>query len=141
MRKVVCEKKGTSGSTKSSNSGDLVSELVLLIVITSIYVKSHSVWSKARRLARDGQITKRGTGRTRGKVEEDTEHESSIGFNDDGRCEQGDVTIWWTTNATKPSFDHEAPASACGKSPRLRGVCFSSDCSRGFSKLQILGCS
>jgi hypothetical protein len=31
------------------------------------------------RLARDGQITGRGTGRTRGNVEEDTEHESSLG--------------------------------------------------------------
>jgi hypothetical protein len=43
------------------------------IVITSIYVNEESLCAEQSRLVRDGQITARETGRTRGKVEEDTE--------------------------------------------------------------------
>jgi hypothetical protein len=42
------------------------------------YLREESLCVEQSRLARDGQITGRGTGRTRGKVEEDTEYASSV---------------------------------------------------------------
>jgi hypothetical protein len=76
-------KKGTSDPKKSSNSGDLVSEFSS-IDSNNQYLREESLCVEQSRLARDGQITGRGTGRTRGKVEEDTEYASSVRINDDG---------------------------------------------------------